>query len=635
MFSKFRKLSRQLSLAIMLLAAPIFILSLGALYKHSHYLIHQEVLECSNSTLNTTLHRVRTYMSTIETAVNSNVWMMEEDFSTATLQSVSNRIVRLNSSVISSSIYVVPDMFKDYGRNFSIYTVNQGDTVATYCESEYDYLHRQSFILPVSSGNACWVDPFIEYAEGKVDHNEAVATYCRPIKLSDGRIVGVLTADFSFSRMAKMINEAEHPYPHAYFMLLGGDGRYLIHPDTTRLFRKTIFNDADPGKDKDMITLGHEMTAGQQGALHVHSGGKRYHVCYRPVPGTDWSLALVNPDSDAMRSYHRLGYVIIILIGIGLLVILWFCHYVVRRTIKPVNQLIYFTRKMADGQYDEQIPVTPDNDLFGQLQNSFAKMQQSLNDMMGSLRQKVSESRQHNDQLLQTRLQTESIVCRKNKFIQHVARQMRMPLNVIMGFSDVLGGSSTNKSDLTADEMSNITSMMKSNMVSMKMMVVMLFDATDTDATETFSCQKVDEVSCNEIARQSIRHTLSHFPQAGIRFESQLNDGVFILTHQVYLLRSLRKLLYNAVEYSDGQHVVLRVSQTDTTVRFTIQDVGPGLPVDLPEMEYEPFSITDHLPEGHGYRWPLVKRLIVGLGGRLTVDTDYHEGCKIVIEMPK
>jgi signal transduction histidine kinase len=97
----------------------------------------------------------------------------------------------------------------------------------------------------------------------------------------------------------------------------------------------------------------------------------------------------------------------------------------------------------------------------------------------------------------------------------------------------------------------------------------------------------------------------------------------------------LRKLLYNAVEYSDGQHVVLRVSQTDTTVRFTIQDVGPGLPVDLPEMEYEPFSITDHLPEGHGYRWPLVKRLIVGLGGRLTVDTDYHEGCKIVIEMPK
>ena len=73
-----RKLSTQLSLGIMLMAIPIFILSLGLLFMQSRTLIHRQVTKCSLSTLNTALHRVRIYMGTIETAANSNAWMLEE-----------------------------------------------------------------------------------------------------------------------------------------------------------------------------------------------------------------------------------------------------------------------------------------------------------------------------------------------------------------------------------------------------------------------------------------------------------------------------------------------------------------------------------------------------------------------------
>ena len=99
MFNAPRKLSTQLSFDIMLMAVPIFILSLGMLFKQSGILVHQKVEECSHSILNTEVQRVRVFMGTIETAANSNVWMLEENFRPDSLQSVSNRIVRLNTPV--------------------------------------------------------------------------------------------------------------------------------------------------------------------------------------------------------------------------------------------------------------------------------------------------------------------------------------------------------------------------------------------------------------------------------------------------------------------------------------------------------------------------------------------------------
>ena len=635
MMSNRWKLSKELSLGIMLMAIPLFILSLGILYMQSNRLIHEEVTECSHSMLNSTLQRVRTYMGTIETAANANAWLLEENFQPEALQSVANRIVRLNHHVISSSLFAVPDMFKEYGHGYSLYTVNRGDTVATFCEPEYDYFNKACYTKPITSGTACWVDPFIDNVEGKVDHREAIATYCRPLRQPDGRIVGVVTADLSFSRMAKMLNEIEHPYPNAYFVLLGGDGRYLIHPDTTRLFKKTIFTNANPTEDADLITMGYEMTAGKQGTVHVHTNGTLYHVSYMPVPATNWSLAWVCPDTDAMKSYYNLGYVIIALLVVGLLAILIICNHIVKKTIRPISTLTDITQKIADGQYNETIPVADHNEIFAYLQNSFAAMQQSLNERMGSLQQQADELRQHNETLSQKKQQAENAVSKRNKFIFHMTQQMRMPLNVITGFSEVLREDSDDQTVISNEELTSITGMMNDSVINMDRMVLMLMDATETDAEGRLLCTKSDEVSCNRISQDVIDHIQRHFPQVNIHFETDLHDAIHILTNRVFLLCVLIEPLYNAVHYSDGKHISLRVSQTEASVVFTIQDVGQGLPAELSELTYNPFAEIDNLQIGVGMGLPLARRHAASLGGSIDVDTSYREGCRIIIEMPK
>lgn len=506
----YHRLSRQLSLGIMLLAAPIFILSLGLLFVQSRTLIHQEVSDYISSTLNTAVQRVRYYMNTVET--------------------------------------------------------------------------------------------------------DAKPT--------------------NFRHMANMLSEGEQPYLHAYYVLLDGDGRYLIHPDSTRLFRKTIFTDADPCVDIDIITVG-EMTAGKQGTGHIRRSGERYHMCYRQVPGTNWSLALVCPENEAMKDLNRLGYVIIVLLVIGLLLILLLCNHAVKRIISPIHRLIATTQKMEDGQFDEIVPLSAHDNTVGRLQNSFRKMQQALNERMGSLQQQADAIRQQNDELQQTKAQAEETVRQKSRFVKHVIQQVRMPLNVITGFADVLGDYNTEENAVSDEELSNVMYLMTSNTVNMNRMILLLLDASETDAKGKLSCARTDEVSCNGISREVIDHIVRHFPQANIQFETELQDNIQILTNRMFLLSVLIEPLYNAVFHSDGEHVTLRVSQTATTVSFTVQDTGPGLPPEMPEPVFKPFREVDNLLLGVGIGLPLARRYAIGLGGSLTIDTDYQQGCRLIIEMPR
>lgn len=198
---------------------------------------------------------------------------------------------------------------------------------------------------------------------------------------------------------------------------------------------------------------------------------------------------------------------------------------------------------------------------------------------------------------------------------------------------DVAIQSCTDKDMVSEKELSSITEMMKDNYVSMNRMALMLNDATETDVKGTLSCRRENEISCNKLAKECIDYTLGLAPEANIQFETELKDSELILTCDIYLRNILCELLYNAVKGSDGKNVGLQISQTKNNVCFTVQDAGPGLPDNLPDID--PFTITDNLSEATGIGLVLAKRHATALGGNLSIDTDYHDGCRITVEMPK
>lgn len=607
------------------MAIPIFLLSMGLLFLKSRNDIFKEGEESAFSALNTSMQQVRKYMMAVETATNSNLWLIKENFQPDSLLAISNRIVRLNIHVSGCSITAEPNMFPSVGRYFSAYTIREGDSIVTQREAEYDYYNKEWYSAPIEQGKACWIDPFDDYMDGTLSNNEIIASYSKPI-YKDEQIVGVISSDLSLNSLDKVINTVTPPYPSAYFVLIGGDGSNLIHPDSTKIFSKSDYLDH---------------VAGKQGTKHLLFNGKMCQVSYRPIEGTDWSLAIVCPDSEILKSYNHLPYLIVALILIGMLVIFWLCRRTVNQAISPLNTLLAYSQKISEGQFGLTIPFTGREDAIGQLQNSFAMMQQSINEHIGSIQRTVIETKERNEELAQATKLAEKAVRQKAAFIQDVSHQIRTPLNIIMGFAQVLRDNITSQnghpdqSTLEKEEIANITDMMKHNATHLDRMIKMLFDSSDDGISEERKSRRNEDVSPNKVGRECIGHTLVHFPNMPIRFETEVPDDFYLQTSHLYLMRTLRELLYNAAKYSDGQHISLHISQTEDAVFFTVEDVGTGISEESEDIIFSPFVKVDNLSEGLGLGLPLSKRHALSLGGDLILDNTYHDGCRFILEIPK
>jgi signal transduction histidine kinase/predicted small secreted protein len=633
-----RSLSAKLSLSILLLAIPIFVLSLGILFVQSRNIIKKEAMEHAKSLLNTTMQRLDRNMMAVETATDIYDWEITENLQPDSLLALTRRVVTRNPHVDGCSISMEPDVFPQIGRYFSVYTVRETDTITSVIEQEYEYFEKIWYKTPHNLNKPCWVTYFDESDSLELTISGLIASYGKPIYSSDNQFIGVISSDISLIRLSKYIT-AEKPYPNSYFMMLGKEGHYFIHPDSTKLFTHTIFDDVDPREQADLIALGHEMTAGNQGSMAVVIDGTPCQVCYQPMHGTEWSLAIVCPESDILNDYHALANIIALLIALGLLLFLIFCHRVVAHAIRPINQLLTKTQTIASGNYEVHIPKSNRNDVVGRLQNSFATMLQSLNFHMGSIRYTAEQTENRNQQLLQAMRLAEEADRNKTTFIQNVTHQIRTPLNIIMGFSQVLRDdvktSTSINSGISEEEMNNVTDTMKHNARILERMVHMLFDSSATGITEEMKNQKYEKVSCNEAARESIRYINEHFPSLDIKFNTEVADNFCIKTNRTDLLYCLSEILYNSAKYSDGQHIQLHIGLTDNTVQYIFVDTGKGIPEADRDHIFEPFTKADDLSEGLGLGLPLTKNHVLKMGGTITLDTSYHDGCRFIIELPR
>ena len=546
-----RQLAAKLSIGITLLTTPIFVVALGILFLYSHHLLYQDTATHANNILQTTSQHLRSELGLVENAVNSNAWLMEENFRPDSLQSICHRLLRLNRTPVTCQVVTDSVEMSNIKLGFSVDTTANGDTLFYYS---------------------------------------------RALRPDGDAVKGIVTAGLPIKRLKTIIKQAEQPFPVCEFLLLENDQTF----DT---------EDA--------------------------------HVFYDELPDTDWTLALICPDSEFEKSYRQLAHIAYFLFIGGLLLILIICYLLTRHTIKPLHKLLTHTKNIVSGQYAEVIPRSNRKDAIGRLQNSVVVMQQSLLEHVDSIRKTGEETKKHNEELARAQMLAEEGVQKKAIFIQNVSHQMRTPLNIIMGFADVLGESfaaqqdSASQSLLQDAELADITETMTHNAIHLRRMVQMLYDSSEYGTSQELFSGKSEYVTINNIAQECIEYTRERFPKTTINFESNIPPRAVVKTNHLYLMRTLRELLFNAAKYSDGQHIMLRISETISTIRFTVEDVGPDIPSDTLGMIFKPFGKVDDLSEGLGLGLPLAKRHALSLGGDLLYDADYHDGCRFILEVPK
>ena len=451
-------LSLRLGILILIVVGCVFSVSFSLLFHYSKQYVKKAAYSHASQVLNQTIHNISEIMIRTETATAKMEVQIQKHMEPDSLLAYSRQMLEQNPDIMGFTIAMEPDYFPEMGRNFSAYSLRQGDSIITVIEKQA-YHNQIWYRTAWERMRSLWLEPYIDDTPGFLTSSEYNYSYTKPLYDNDGNPVGILCTDLLLKWLSQTVTEVK-PYPNSSAIMLGHDGRYIVHPDTNKLVRESIFSDPDPKAQQDVIPLGHAMIAGHSGMWQMVVDGNPAHVFYRPLERTGWSIAIVCPDSDVFSGYNKMLNIALIVIVLSLLLLLLFCYQTIRRAIVPVNQLAMTARRIADGQFDEELPLSQRIDTVGRLQNSFASMQQSLNTYVNELRKVNDETEQRNQELQRAYQLVREADQRKTNFIQDMSHQIRTPLNIINGFTQVIA---TSYADLPAEELEDIINRMRSS----------------------------------------------------------------------------------------------------------------------------------------------------------------------------
>ncbi len=222
----------------------------------------------------------------------------------------------------------------------------------------------------------------------------------------------------------------------------------------------------------------------------------------------------------------------------------------------------------------------------------------------------------------------------KSEFIRNVSHEVRTPLNIINGFSQVLAEMGPDMGDKERGEVAkNITHSAYQITSLVNKMLAIANDSTKdlmAQATETDGIA----ICCKAIENMPVVDA----EKVKVKMDDQTNGDVMLYTNGDSLLLMLSYILENAVKFTEKGHIILKVRTEKQKGRkmmlFSVEDTGCGIPSDKVGTIFQRWVKADEFKEGLGlglaYCWETAQKL----GGELTLDQTSEAGTTFTLSLP-
>ena len=218
----------------------------------------------------------------------------------------------------------------------------------------------------------------------------------------------------------------------------------------------------------------------------------------------------------------------------------------------------------------------------------------------------------------------------KTAFIQNISHEVRTPLNIISGFSQVIADPEL---DAGIEERREIAQMTEKNArlstsLSDEMLLVSLNESKEKAVKE-------NPVEINDLIRDLLQEAEANLsPQTKINFESELPNDFTILSNEYMLKIIINALIDNAEKNTPEGSITVKASKpSDNEITLTVEDTGCGIPADEAEHIFERFVKLDTFKEGIGLGLPLCRMLLEKLDGTINLDTTYTKGARFIVKL--
>lgn len=107
-----------------------------------------------------------------------------------------------------------------------------------------------------------------------------------------------------------------------------------------------------------------------------------------------------------------------------------------------------------------------------------------------------------------------------------------------------------------------------------------------------------------------------------------------LLTDPLFLTRILTNLTLNGLQamQDSGGELTINASTREQKVIITVADTGKGIPDEIKNKIFKPLFTTK--PKGQGFGLAVVKKLVEGLNGTVSYETNLGKGTKFIVEIP-
>jgi len=216
----------------------------------------------------------------------------------------------------------------------------------------------------------------------------------------------------------------------------------------------------------------------------------------------------------------------------------------------------------------------------------------------------------------------------KSEFLASVSHDLRTPLNVIMGYTQLLAeGTFGPVAPEQADALARTLRVAQGQLA-------LINDLLDLARIEQgkFECHP-RPIALSDLV-PSLREMMDALLMGRpVGFEVDVRPDTVARTDPERLRQVLVNLLTNAAKFTQAGCIRL-VAELDGDVRIAVQDTGPGMAPALLARAREPFVRGEVEGAGTGLGLAIVARLTALLGGSLAIDSKPGEGTTVEVRLP-
>lgn len=276
--------------------------------------------------------------------------------------------------------------------------------------------------------------------------------------------------------------------------------------------------------------------------------------------------------------------------------------YLARTLARPLQGLTLAAQKIAQGDLEQQVPVTSQDEL-GRLAEAFNQMSQEVARANHLRRQMTAD----------------------------IAHDLRTPLTVVGGYIESMR-------DGVLQPTHERLALIYTEIERLQHMVSDLRMLSQADAGElSMHLQPIAPAALLEQAARRYQHQAEQI-QVSLKLETP-KDLPVVSVDEARMMQVLDNLLSNALRFTPtGGQISLSASKNQGTVQIVVTDTGSGIPTeDLPNI-FTRFYRADQTRSGDsgesGLGLSIAKALVTAHGGEIRAESEPGEGTRVTISLP-